>query len=345
MEIDYQYKFSRDIFKLMTKTDQPVHKKKVNYVDWNKNGDTLVTCSSDLTMKIFNFENNCNLKKICELKGHNDSVYCAKFIPTNEKIIVSSSSDKTLKCWDITTCKNLCTEKLKQYIRTIKIIDEKNILTLNKDEESINIYSLCSENSIQNDVKNINYRLSLEKSVTLEDKSKISDFEISLNFLIISNYSNLNINVYNTNKYEILYTHSINNVSSLSYNTCLAFCEETLKLYVGGNNSVIRCYSVYDDSLIPEKIISRTDYSVKKIQLSKNNRYLFICYEEVMIDVFDLFCNESVYNETRKYPYMFISINPNTDFLCFIINGEDSNEQSTRNNSILMDGYIKLFLY
>jgi platelet-activating factor acetylhydrolase IB subunit alpha len=65
-------------------------------------GNTLlVSCSSDLTIKLWDPAND--YKNIRTLPGHDHSVSAVRFVPNSANLLVSASRDKTLKIWDVTT--------------------------------------------------------------------------------------------------------------------------------------------------------------------------------------------------------------------------------------------------
>jgi platelet-activating factor acetylhydrolase IB subunit alpha len=58
----------------------------------------LVSCSADLTIKVW--DTNNDYKCIRTLYGHDHSVSSVAVIPTTD-IIVSASRDKTIKLWEM----------------------------------------------------------------------------------------------------------------------------------------------------------------------------------------------------------------------------------------------------
>lgn len=57
----------------------------------------LVSCSADLTIKVWDVNND--YKCVKTLYGHDHSVSCVDYLPSGDTII-SSSRDKTIKLWD-----------------------------------------------------------------------------------------------------------------------------------------------------------------------------------------------------------------------------------------------------
>jgi platelet-activating factor acetylhydrolase IB subunit alpha len=86
------------------------HTNSVLDVDYGgpKGGTLLVSCSSDLTIKLW--DPNDEYKNIKTLPGHDHSVSAVRFIPSGAagspssgNLLVSASRDKTLRIWDVST--------------------------------------------------------------------------------------------------------------------------------------------------------------------------------------------------------------------------------------------------
>ena len=86
------------------------HTKAVLDVDYGgpRGGTLLASCSSDLTIKLWDPADE--YKNIRTLPGHDHSVSAVRFIPSGSagaplsgNLLVSASRDKTLRIWDVTT--------------------------------------------------------------------------------------------------------------------------------------------------------------------------------------------------------------------------------------------------
>lgn len=80
------------------------HTKAVLDLDFGgpKAGVLLVSCSSDLTIKLW--DPNNEYKNIRTLTGHDHSVSAVRFIPSAAgEYLVSASRDKTLRIWEVAT--------------------------------------------------------------------------------------------------------------------------------------------------------------------------------------------------------------------------------------------------
>lgn len=58
----------------------------------------LVSCSADLTIKVWDLQND--YKCVKTLYGHDHSVSSVAFLPSGD-IIISASRDKTIKFWEV----------------------------------------------------------------------------------------------------------------------------------------------------------------------------------------------------------------------------------------------------
>lgn len=80
----------------------------VNHVNYDQQGRFLASCSSDLTIKLWDLTNDYLCFKT--LFGHNHNVSYVNFNPEGD-MVYSCSRDKTVKLWEINTgyCKRTYT--------------------------------------------------------------------------------------------------------------------------------------------------------------------------------------------------------------------------------------------
>ena len=67
---------------------------------------------------IFKRENHMNVEQIepiSTLKEHTNSIDAIKINPASKKTFVTGSHDKTIKIWDLSTCKCLTTSQADRY--------------------------------------------------------------------------------------------------------------------------------------------------------------------------------------------------------------------------------------
>eukprot|EP01112_Ceratiomyxa_fruticulosa_P000038 TRINITY_DN1002_c0_g1_i1.p1 TRINITY_DN1002_c0_g1~~TRINITY_DN1002_c0_g1_i1.p1 ORF type:complete len:552 (+),score=89.61 TRINITY_DN1002_c0_g1_i1:477-2132(+) len=68
----------------------------VNTVTWNSNGDRLVSGSDDTNICVYNYNNKGKLLHRID-SGHTANIFCTKFMPNNDSIIVSCAGDSKVK--------------------------------------------------------------------------------------------------------------------------------------------------------------------------------------------------------------------------------------------------------
>ena len=71
---------------------------RVHSVAFNSNGTSLVSASTDKTLKVFDVQTG---KERMTLSGHTEDVYCCKY-SHDSRYIISGSADKTIRVWDET---------------------------------------------------------------------------------------------------------------------------------------------------------------------------------------------------------------------------------------------------
>lgn len=101
------------------------HTKAVLDVDYGgpRGGTLLASCSSDLTIKLW--DPSDEYKNIRTLPGHDHSVSAVRFIPSGAagspssgNLLVSASRDKTLRIWDVTT--GYCVKTLQGHLDWVR---------------------------------------------------------------------------------------------------------------------------------------------------------------------------------------------------------------------------------
>jgi platelet-activating factor acetylhydrolase IB subunit alpha len=77
------------------------HQDSVQDIDFNPQGTLLASCSVDLSVKLWNFEDN---EYACRktLQGHDHSVSAVAWLPAGD-FLLSGSRDKSIKLWEVAT--------------------------------------------------------------------------------------------------------------------------------------------------------------------------------------------------------------------------------------------------
>lgn len=128
------------------------HTRAVLDVDYGgpKGGYLLASCSSDLTIKLWNPTDE--YKNIKTLPGHDHSVSAIRFIPSgvagepaSGNLLVSASRDKTLKIWDVVT--GFCLRTLRGHVEWVRDVcpslDGRYLLSTG-DDMSARIWDISS---------------------------------------------------------------------------------------------------------------------------------------------------------------------------------------------------------
>jgi len=89
------------------------HTDEVNAIKWDPSGTLLASCSDDFTAKIWSMKQD---KYVYDFRHHTKEIYTIRWSPTgpgtnnpNKPLVLASASfDATIKLWDITVGKELC---------------------------------------------------------------------------------------------------------------------------------------------------------------------------------------------------------------------------------------------
>jgi platelet-activating factor acetylhydrolase IB subunit alpha len=86
----------------------------------------LVSCSSDLTLKVWDTTNGYAILKT--LHGHDHTISSVRFSPPRSDLAISCSRDKTLKVWDVLSgyCIRTVSDAHSGWIRTVVPSDDGN---------------------------------------------------------------------------------------------------------------------------------------------------------------------------------------------------------------------------
>jgi len=102
---------------------QPTVEGQMNTMCWISKIDDAIMATAGID-KVIHILSLSYLKEIANLTGHEDTVEDLKSHPKNNKIILSSSSDGTMRIWDIYKEKCICIYKLKYNPTVIDVDDE-----------------------------------------------------------------------------------------------------------------------------------------------------------------------------------------------------------------------------
>lgn len=159
----------------------------------------LSSCSSDLTIKIWKFDNP--LKCLKTLSGHEHSVSSIEF-SIDGNLLYSASRDKTIKIWEVSSgfCKNTL-KGHKEWVRTLSINETSVFIASGSDDESIIIWN--SKGELKSQL--IGHENKIEKVIFIKNecsKSLIisSDYDVSQQQIELNHIDQLNEKAYELNK-------------------------------------------------------------------------------------------------------------------------------------------------
>ena len=115
----------------------------VNCVAYDKQGRYLATTSSDLTIKLWDINNDYLCLKT--LFGHNHNISQVIFTPEGDSLI-SCSRDKSIKLWEISTgyCKRTFTGH-ENWVRRVALTKDGQTFVSASDDQSIMVWNVAKE--------------------------------------------------------------------------------------------------------------------------------------------------------------------------------------------------------
>ncbi|KAI9292519.1 platelet-activating factor acetylhydrolase IB subunit alpha [Neoconidiobolus thromboides FSU 785] len=117
---------------------KPIHQLAVS----NEKGSLLASCSSDLSIKIWDINNDYQCIKT--LMGHDHSVSSIKFSPNND-LLLSASRDKSIKVWEVST--GYCLKTINgnsEWIRSIDISLDCSTIVAGSFDHMVRTYDFNS---------------------------------------------------------------------------------------------------------------------------------------------------------------------------------------------------------
>ena len=157
-----------------------------------------------------------------------------------------------------TNNKSKSKEYLKDYIY--------HLVCLSKEEDNLLVYDMVK---FSTPIKIINF----------ENKQKVNDFDFDYknNLLICSSSLSGLITFYNAENYSLINSIDLN-TTNMSFNTCININNLSGIMVTGGNDA---CINIWDTKeMISKDIIKKTDYCIKKAQISHDSKFLAVSYEE-----------------------------------------------------------------
>ncbi len=114
------------------------HSREVNSVAISPNGQTVVSGSSDSTIKVWNLKTG---QEICTLAGHSGSVRSVA-ITSDGQTVISGSHDKTIRLWDLNTGQEICTLKgHSAWVNSIAITPDGQTVISSSHDKTIRLWN------------------------------------------------------------------------------------------------------------------------------------------------------------------------------------------------------------
>jgi WD40 repeat protein/tRNA A-37 threonylcarbamoyl transferase component Bud32 len=115
------------------------HLNQVNSVAFSRDGNTIVSGSDDMTIRIWNMK---AAKEIRILNGHTKWIYSVAISPDG-KTIVSGSQDKTIKIWKLNTGEEIRTlTGHTDYVNAVAISSQGNTIVSGSYDKTIKVWNL-----------------------------------------------------------------------------------------------------------------------------------------------------------------------------------------------------------
>jgi THO complex subunit 3 len=243
------------------------------------------------------------------LKGHTDSVNQIKFSKTDENILLSCSSDKILKLWDLRVSKNIKSEKTKGGCKNIAWNSDSSMFGFsNKDDELITFYDMNKFAHIKQ----------------IEFKNKINEFEFDKinKYLLVTSISG-SVQVFDS---KILDSIPLLNIEAHFPPVNTINIDKSNLLFATGSADALIC--IWDmNEMLCRNVIKKGELPIRKIAFSYDSNIIASIYDGPNIDFFNTNtseCIHSIVNETQQFD---IAWNPNGYIIAYC--GDDKN----RNNS------------
>ncbi|KAJ1999181.1 Lissencephaly-1, partial [Coemansia sp. S85] len=113
------------------------HTKAVQDVAFDAKGSTMVTCSADLTLRVWDV--TADYKCVRTLHGHDHCVSAVCFLGADR--LASASRDRTVKIWDLTT--GYCVKTLSghsEWVRSVDVTSDSRLLCTASNDQSVRLW-------------------------------------------------------------------------------------------------------------------------------------------------------------------------------------------------------------
>ncbi|XP_033222303.1 lissencephaly-1 homolog isoform X2 [Belonocnema kinseyi] len=119
------------------------HTDSVQDIAFDATGKLLVSCSSDMSIKLWDFSQSFSCIKT--MHGHDHNVASVTFMPQGD-FIVSASRDKTIKIWEVAT--GYCVKTLighREWVRMARISPCGELIASCSNDQTVRIWSVANK--------------------------------------------------------------------------------------------------------------------------------------------------------------------------------------------------------
>ena len=119
------------------------HTESVQDIAFDATGKLLVSCSSDLSIKLWDFSQSFSCIKT--MHGHNHNVTSVTFMPQGD-FIISASRDKNIKIWEVAT--GYCVKTLighRDWVRMARISPCGEFIASCSNDQTVRIWSVATK--------------------------------------------------------------------------------------------------------------------------------------------------------------------------------------------------------
>ena len=236
------------------------------------------------------------------LSGHADSVEQIKFSPISDDELVSVSSDKTVKFWDVRQRKCVETIKMKDAVENVNVAWSPNGKTVcvGDRNDQLTFIDCTQKKTIKTGDDEREVTVKHRKPVT---RKKYTDIEVnefawdrereSDKFFVLTGNGNMECNLWNEEKHQLKKVHEFDAHTAGCY--CIHFDPSPAKTHfaIGSADSLVSIWNIPAD-YICLRTVARHETPVRAVAFSHDGKFLASGSEDDFIDICDPITSETV---------------------------------------------------